>query len=313
MKHLFSYSVYQTPEDLCADIPSTFGDIRCDGFEILTSHEPADPCQFPNVVSAHLPYAADWISAWEGRPYEMGDMEAMYWMYGRSREEVVDTVKNMIRCAEPLKPAHGVIHACNIDLPDLKHRTYSRDPKDALSKFCEMMNCVVSGFPGNEPPYKLAFENLWWPGLRLQDDSDYRLMERKLEFENWGILLDTGHLMNTLPDIRTQQDGIEALLRIFDGYSQDLVDSIGAMHFHYSASWDYRSTFEEEDYDGGPACDFINDTFHHVTVLDQHLPFSDPGCRELVDRIQPELLIHELPGHGHDPLLDFRQQRSLFP
>jgi hypothetical protein len=30
-----------------------------------------------------------------------------------------------------------------------------------------------------------------------------------------------------------------------------------------------------------------------------------------LDAIQPDLVIHELPGHGHDPVLDFRQQRGL--
>ena len=51
--------------------------------------------------------------------------------------------------------------------------------------------------------------------------------------------------------------------------------------------------------------------YHHITTLDQHLPFSDPRCKEIVDAIKPDLLIHELPGHGHDPMDDFRQQRAL--
>ncbi|MBR4686287.1 MAG: sugar phosphate isomerase/epimerase [Candidatus Methanomethylophilaceae archaeon] len=311
MKHLFSYSVYQELDDLGKDLGAILQGLRCDGLELLTSHEPVDPKYSQYTVSVHLPYTTDWLAAWEGRPYEMSDHFARYYMYGKDKESVCETVRNMIDCVAPLKPAHGVIHACNVNIPDLCKRNYSGDCRNILLKFCEMINTAISGFPKGEPPVKLAFENLWWPGLRLKDDSDYRILEKHLEFENWGICLDTGHLMNCLPGIYTEQDGIEALLRIFDGYSQDLKDAIGAMHFHYSASAKYRESFEEKEYTGGPITDFINGCYHHINTLDQHLPYSDPRCRELIEAIQPELVIHELPGHGHNPLDDFAQQRSL--
>ena len=310
MKHLISYSVYQDLNDLSPDLPATLREVNCDGLEILTSHTPVDPVFKQFTVSVHLPYSTDWIAAWDGEPYEMSDDFAKYYMYGQDREGVIETVRNMIGCAAPLEPAHGVIHACNVKIPDLCKRTYTGDCREVLLKFCEMINTVVSGLPGGEPPFKLVFENLWWPGLRLKDDSDYRLLEKHIEFENWGICLDTGHLMNTLP-VYTQQECIDAVLKVFDGYSRDLIDTICAMHFHYSASGKYRETFEERSYEGGPVTDFIQGVYHHINTLDQHLPFSDPRCKEIVDTIRPDIVIHELPGHGHDPLIDFRQQRSL--
>lgn len=311
MRHLFSYSVYQKLEDLSPDLKGLLREVKCDGLEILTSHQPADLTYKPYTVSVHLPYSTDWIAAWEGRAYEMTDYYSKYYMYGKDRDGVVQTVRNMINYAAPLEPAHGVIHACNISIPDIHKRKYSDDPKAVLRKFCEMMNEAVSGFPGGEPPFKLVFENLWWPGLRLHDNSDYQLLEDHIEFENWGICLDTGHLMNTLPDVNTQQEAIDAVLKIISGYSQDLLDTISAMHFHYSASAEYRSSFEEREYEGGSASEFLKGVYHHITTLDQHLPFSDPRCKDIVDIIKPDLLIHELPGHGHDPMIDFRQQRAL--
>lgn len=311
MRHLFSYSVYQELEKLSPDLHPRLDGIGCDGIELLTSHDPVDPVYLKDTVSVHLPYSTDWIAAWEDRAYEMSDFYAKYYMYGKNRDEVISTVRNMIDVAAPLRPAHGVIHASNIGLPYLHRRQYPGDCRQVLRTFCEMINTVVSDLPGGEPPFKLAFENLWWPGLRLLDDSDFRLIQKHIEFENWGICLDTGHLMNTIPGIRTEQDGIDALLKIFDGYSTDLIDSIGAMHFHYSASGDYRASFEEREYEGGPITEFISGVYHHISQLDQHLPFSDGRCRELVEYISPELVIHELPGHGHDPLVDFAQQRRL--
>lgn len=311
MKHLFSYSVYQKLEDLSTDLSGTFKDIRCDGLELLTSHQPVDPSYRQYTKTVHLPYTTDWLSAWNGEPYEMDDYYAKYYMYGKSRADIVSTIRDMISYASEMNPEHGVIHASNVSLKELRKRSYSGNCQEVLGTFAEMMNEAISGMKGNEPPFKLVFENLWWPGLRMLDSSDYRLLEKKLEFENWGICLDTGHLMNTLPDICTESDGIEALLKIFDGYSRDVIDSICAMHFHYSASGEYRKTFEEVEYDGGPITEFIKGCYHHITTLDQHLPFTDPRCKELVDYIRPDNLIHELPGHGHDPLLDYTQQRNL--
>ena len=313
MRHLFSYSVYQELEKLSSDLDALFKDIRCDGLELLTSHEPVDPVYKQYTRSVHLPYTTDWLSAWNGHPYEMSEYYAKYYMYGRGREEILSTIRSMIMFAAPLEPCHGVIHASNVNLEELHLRSYTGDSKQILSTFAEMMNSAISEMEGGEPPFKLAFENLWWPGLRMLDSSDYKLLEKKLEFENWGICLDTGHLMNTLPDIMTEQDGIEAVLRIIDGYSTDTLDAISAVHFHYSASGEYRKTFEEKRYEDGPINDFISGCYKHITTLDQHLPFNDPRCREILERIQPENVIHELPGHGHDPVLDYRQQRSLLP
>jgi len=311
MKHLISYSVYQEPTDLSADLENRLREIRCDGIELLTSHMPVDPCWKQYAVSVHLPFASDWMAAWNGEPYEMSDLHTKYYMYGRDREDILKTVRNIIDLAAPLKPAHGVMHACNISLRELGRHNYSGSCSEVITTFCEMMNEAVSAYPGGEPPFKLVFENLWWPGLRLQNDSEYRIMEKHLEFSNWGICLDTGHLMNTLPGIYTEQDGISALLKVFDGYPEDLIDRISAMHFHYSASGKYRETFEEQEYEGGPITDFIAKTYSHITTIDQHLPFSDPACGEIIDRIRPELVIHELPGHGHSPIDDYIQQRGL--
>ncbi len=310
MKHLLNYSVYQDLGELGPDLHSLLKDIRCDGLEMLTSHSPADPALKEYTVSVHLPYATDWMAAWNDEPYEMDPSYTKYYMYGTDHDSVISTITDMINYAAPLEPAHGVIHACNVSMKELYKRNYSGDSKRILETLCEVMNTVVSGFPHNEPPFKIVFENLWWPGLRLQDDSDYRILEKHLEFEDWGICLDTGHLMNTLP-VSSELEGIDVLLKIFDGYSQDLKDSISAMHFHYSDSWEYRRSFQERTYEGGLITDFILDAYKHISTLDRHLPYTNKRCNELVEVIEPELLIHELPGRSRGPVQDFIQQRSL--
>jgi len=311
MKHLFSYSVYQSLTEYSDDLIGSMRALGFDGMELLTSYDPVDQSYYRGTETVHLPYSTDWLAAWENRPYPMEGSLNKFYMYGRDRDEVVSNIRRMISVAAPLKPGHGVIHASNIDIPELIRRDYSRDSRQVLSAFAEMMNESVSGLPGGEPPFRLAFENLWWPGLKLHDDSDFRYLESKIEFENWGICLDTGHLMNSLPKIYSEEDGIEAVLKVIEGYSHDLIDRIGAVHFHYSASAKYRETFEEESWEDGAVTDFISTAYPHVSRLDQHRPYSLPECKTIVDFVQPDYLIHELgPGDG-DPFSNFIQQRKL--
>lgn len=42
--------------------------------------------------------------------------------------------------------------------------------------------------------------------------SSARLFE-KIKHKNVGIMLDTGHLMNTNPELQTEEDGIEYILK----------------------------------------------------------------------------------------------------
>lgn len=223
----------------------------------------------------------------------------------------MDNVVRSIECASVLDPAYGVFHAGNTDIPEIFHRRYTRPSTYVLDAFCEMVNTVTSRFPKGEPPFRLLFENLWWPGLRLTDDSDFVRIQKKVEFENWGICLDTGHLMNCLPTV-SEQDGIERLLKIFGGYREDLIDRITDVHFHWSASYEYRETFRERD-PGDSIPDFITEAYPHVSRIDNHLPFSDPRCGELLDILRPEYVAHEMPGSEKGIIEDFVKQRSLLP
>lgn len=309
MRHLLSYSVYQDLSLFGDDPRSMMDSIGCDGLELLTGYTRIDHLYDGIVETVHLPYATDWMASWEGHPYDMDDDVSRFVMYGRDRDGIIRNLTCAIENASILSPAHGVLHVTDIPLDQIFLRSSSLDSNKVIDSFCEIINTVVGPMRHGEPPFKLAFENLWWPGLRLLDSSDYHRVERRIEFDDWGICLDTGHMMNCLP-VRTESEGIDALLRIFDGYGQDLLDRIGAVHFHWSASWDYRSSFEEKTF-SGDASDFYSSAYPHIMRIDMHMPFSDPGCGELLEILRPEYVVHEMPGSERGVIEDFVKQRSL--
>ena len=192
-KHLMSHSVYASAEEVAG------GHIQgLDGIELLTGYEPVDASFFGSSVSVHLPYAVDWYAAWTGVrkvPDDISDRDIRYLFYGRDRKEIINNLKLAMDNASAIDPAYAVLHACNANFDEILEYEYSDDDERILSAFVEMVNEVVSLFPKGEPPFKILFENLWWPGLNMLDDRGFRLIEKKIEFENWGLCLDTGHLM----------------------------------------------------------------------------------------------------------------------
>jgi len=245
MRHLLNYSVIQPLEDLPRN-GDGLKDIGCDGLELFTMFEKV-PAFYKKVSpSVHLPFAADWYSGWTGRidPDEFSSEDVKYITFGRNREEIAENIKAAINFASEMEPAYGTFHAGNTNLDEAMFRKHKDNSKDILREFCDMLNQSVSGLKGGEPPFKLAFENLWWPGLKLLDPWEYKYMDSHLEFDNWGFCLDTGHMMNTLPDAYDEQTCITRLLEIFSGYPEEMKERIGTMHLHLSTSAEYRNTFE---------------------------------------------------------------------
>jgi len=315
MKHLFSYSVYQPPEDLPRG-GDGLKDIRCDGVELFTLFEKV-PQKYKKVSPAvHLPYAVDWFSGWTGRcdPDEFDDDNVKFITFGRDREEMIENIRKAIMFASEIEPAYGVFHAGNTNMEDAMLREQKDNSREILGAFCEMVNQTVSGFKGGEPPFKLAFENLWWPGLKLLDPWEYRFMDSHLEFSNWGFCLDTGHMMSTLPDTYDEQTCIDRLSDIFSRYPDEMKEKIGTVHLHLSTSAEYRNTFEPvERPPGETAMEAVTRIYPHVSKIDQHRPFSNKGCRILVDMLSPDFITHEMMRPTMDEIVrDFSQQRAFF-
>ena len=292
-------------------------DIGCDGVELFTLFEKV-PQEYRRISpSVHLPYASDWYRGWMGNVNsdEFNDDNVKFIMFGRDRDEIIKNIRAAIEFASEIEPAYGVFHAGNANLDELMLRKQTDNTEDILKAFCEMMNQVVSGFKNNEPPFKLAFENLWWPGLKLLDPWEYKILDSHLEFDNWGLCLDTGHMMNTLPDAYDEQICIDRLLGIFDRYPDEMKERIGTVHLHLSTSAEYRNTFEERIRPPGEtAMDTIAKVYPNISKIDQHRPFSDGRCKLLVDALSPDFVTHEMMRQTTEEVIrDFAQQRAYFP
>lgn len=317
MKHLLGYTIYGN----VADIPGKgtaaerLRGAGADGIELLTGYQsiPEDAASVTEAV--HLPYATDWYGVWSGRIIvgeDMPDDTVRHMFYGRSREGICDTILECISGASRLEPDYGVLHAGNANTDDLLVREQSDSDTDVLRALAEAVNDAVSRL-GGEPPMRILFENLWWPGLRMTDASGYRILERELEFEDWGLCLDTGHLLVSLGGVRTEDEATDILLRTIDSYPGDMIDRIGAMHLHLNTSADFMRSYRKDGEVPAKREDRIFAAYDLIYGSDSHDPFMSYGVRDVVEAIRPETVTHEMKtGDPGRMMSDFICQRSLF-
>ena len=297
MDHTFNISVYDSQEDLAKARAFCDDGKYTDGLELLTGYTPVDPSLGDYVTSVHLPYAVDWYGPSTGKvPVDenLDEDTVRFHHYGRSREEIVEALRTAIRMAEPLDPAYGVLHAGSANINELLCYDYSDRDEDVIDEFAEILNEVVSEFPGGEPPFTLALENTWWPGLRLTDDSGYRRLEDKLEFLDWGLCLDTGHLLFAMKGADDEATALDILNGCADGYSEGLLSRLVAMHLHVNTSASILRNMSDPDSASIPREERIRRAYRMIGNVDQHRPFADGAVRKLVDRLEPDYVVHEM-------------------
>lgn len=309
MRHLVCNSVY----DSCSIKKSA----ELDGVELLTGfteiHVDTD-----GVVAVHLPFSIDWFGAFSGtRKCNPGPSSKFikYLYYGTDRESIVANIRETVRYAAKLKPEYGVFHACSANFDELFDWRFGNSDSKVVSAVAELMNECVSEFPNCEPPFKILFENLWWPGLRLLDDSGYRMLRDKLEFDNWGICLDTGHLLISMGGAKTESEAIGMLREKFESYPKELIDSICTVHLHVNTSSDeIKSLRTPEGFFDMNDEDRVWLSYSKIASIDRHLPFTDIGIVDVIKLIGPEFINHEMGAVDvAEKLSNYHIQRNLFP
>lgn len=316
MNHLFNVSVYHKEDALAKAKAFCDKGVYVDGLELLTGYEPVDPSFKGYCGSVHLPYAADWYGPATGkRPVDPGMEESLvrYRHFGRDMDEIVLAIRTAIEAAAPMDPAYGVFHAGSANIDELLCYDYSDSDTDVIDVFAEIVNRAVADFPGGEPPFALAFENTWWPGFRFMNSSAFKRLADRLEFEEWCLCLDTGHLLFALKGSDDEQEALEMLNRTADGYSDDMLSRTVSMHLHVNVSRKVLRTLSDPKSASIPLEERMKLAYKLIGNVDQHRPFSDPAVKDFVARIDPDFVVHEMGAViMEDQIRDHICQRSLF-
>ena len=301
MLETISFPVYQ--ESMAEyEGPAALADacrgLGCSGIEAVWGGDSAvDALPDGFAPGYHLTFYPDWVDFWRGDEeallQKFGSREAWTAFYGGAdRSALIAQYRADLARAVRLGARYVVFHVSDVSLEEGYTYRWLHSDAEVFSAALELINLL---FAERNYPFALLVENQWWPGLTMKDPEETRFLLDGIRCENKGVLLDTGHFMNTDSSLKTEADGIESLHRMLDAHGP-LCAAIRGMHLHQSLSGDYVRTHTG----AVPAAltgDYVTrfgKSYGHILQIDRHQPWTDPDIVSVIRRIDPAWLTHEL-------------------
>lgn len=303
-KHLFNFAyIPQWPLEGLQDeqqLSVFLQEMQLDGVEMMVYDSSIDNSDYSvHAVGAHLQYWPCWLPLYERNEQQLNKLyqtkEARQSYYGAlTYEDWLENIRANIRAALKLEPEYLVWHVADSTIAEAFSFKFKHSNKDVLTATVEVLQEVLREIPSR---VKLLLENLWWPGLTLSSPQEVEWFLDKLSAYNVGLMLDTGHLLNTDLTATTEAEAIEVLLAKVKNLGY-LKAQIQGLHLNLSLSALYRNNCHK--YCGE---DFTSEQImEHIRAIDQHRGFSNPGLARLRELIEPKYINHELYFNNRDEL-----------
>ena len=278
-----------------------------DGVEGIWDPEDADET-FPAemLTGCHLIFWPDWLDFYRGNKAELirkfGSLDILGNIYpGPKPEDLVEAYRKDLARAIRCGAKYVVFHVSDVSQEETWTYCWLHDDYAVLDASLEIINEILRGV---EPTFDFLVENQWWPGFTFTEPRKTEYLLSRINFSRTGIMLDTGHLMNTNPDIRSQEEGAAYILQQYRAHGE-LRKAVRGMHFHQSVSGDYVRGHVGVFPDSIPR-DYLEGfsaNYAHVQQIDRHEPWTVPEAGLVVHEIAPKYLTHELSNKADCPQL----------
>ena len=256
------------------------------------------------VIGLHMVCPPYWVDFWRGdlaacRRVMDSDENIRAAFGSLDRASLLEHYRRDLEHAREYGAEYLVFHVSDCSTEEAITGRYVHSDAEVIDASCELLNELMPP-DGNGPA--LLLENLWEPGLRFTDpEMTARLLEG-VRYANKGVMLDTGHLMHTRPELRTQREYLAYIHEMLDLHGA-LSKSVRGVHLNQSLSGALMRRYMRHPPEMKPTYAERNgQIFEYIFQIDRHRPFTCPGVRELIERIAPEYLTFEfisndLPEH----------------
>ena len=296
VKYLFNYPVIDWYEKELQLMGQSLGEyvasMKLDGIEQLIYDNNMILKYKELTIGVHLEYWSYWIDFWWNNQQRLdyifeSNEEKKHYYKAQNIYEWIEYIKKNITLALNLKPQYLVWHVSEANVQEIFTYNFYYNDRQVLLATSEVFNEVAKIIPDN---VLILFENLWWPGLRLNSMENVVYFFEKLKHNNVGIMLDTGHLMNTNINLTSE---LEASIFI-----KDIVNNLGSfaslikgVHLNCSLSGQYQKKFIEQQF---KFCEFDKHRlWEHIIKIDKHEIFQTKAPSFLIDYIQPFILAYD--------------------
>ena len=247
------------------------------------------------IRGVHLNFWPNWLDFWRGDEaalqQEFGGREQWQKVYGGCRAAWLECWRNNLRQAVACGAEYVVFHVAQARTTELYQREFAYAAESVIQAVVDLVNCFSDELPEN---CQLLFENLWWPGLTFQEPKLAEVLLQGVQHKNTGFMLDTGHLMNTNTKLRTEKDAVAYILKTVEKLGK-LRQRIYGMHLHCSLSGEFVEKKRKQSLATGRPVKKLEwqEIMDYILQTDQHRPFHTKEVRKLVEKIEPNYLVHE--------------------
>ena len=288
-------------EEYAAELPAAVAACGCDGLEgVWGGVEP--PWSIPEGLrfGYHLTFYPDWLDFWRGdraalmRKFGSEPVWRAFYGGAEGEQTLLDLYRADLKRALAWGARYVVFHVSDVSIEEGYTYRWEHSHAAVIDAAAELANRLLDG---RDWPFQFLVENQWWPGFTFTDPALTGSLLEKIHFARKGILLDTGHMMNTDRNLRTQAEGAAYIHRMLDAHGT-LCRYIKGVHLHQSLSGPYVRAHTgalpplPEDY-----LERFAASYRHILNIDTHRPWTDGAVRGLVERIAPDYLVHELCAH----------------
>lgn len=263
-----------------------------DGIEFMLC-EPWNQALHPSrfIKGVHLEFWSAWLDFWcEDKLALMKQFNtdvAIARLYGGlKREDWLQRYRENILASVQTGAQYLVFHVSHARGCEIYDWKFSATNREVVESAIEVVNFLAKDIPEN---VSLLFENLWWPGLTMLDKELVALLMEKVEHKKIGFMLDTGHLMNTNQELKSEDEAVDYILKTVKNLGV-YKSCIKGLHLHRSLSGEYVKRMQQKPRYNNPT---PGEIMEHVLKVDEHLPFTTKRVKEIIEFVRPEILVHE--------------------
>ena len=269
-----------------------------DGIELVQNELWNEKSIPQNMIKGlHLKFYPIWIDFWredrEKLLKKVQNDENIKMLYGSlNKTSIIEQYKKELEIAKKLEVEYVVFHVSHVDILECYTYDFEYTDEEVIDAAIDLINTI---FDSADYSFKLLFENLWWPGLTLKNRKLVQKLIDKVEYSNTGIMLDTGHLINTNPYIENIEQAVEYILDILKNLG-DTKDYIKGVHLNYSLSGKYVLQNINEYSNKEISYNFYEmykGVYSHITKIDNHQPFIHNKVYDIIRELKLDFLIYE--------------------
>lgn len=308
-KHLFNYCAIDWYENELKERGTSVAEIvqrlGVDGIEqFIYTTTPPQPSYKDITVGVHLNYWPYWMDFWLKKAKRLRQQfrnireRTTYFKDAMSCDEWLSVIRLNIGAALSQNPEYLVWHVAEADNETAFTYDFNYTDREVLTAAADVFNAVADEIPAH---VTVLFENLWWPGLRLTDARRVKYFFERIQRKNVGIMLDTGHLMNTNLRLRTEAEGADYVCSTIDKLGE-YAELIKGVHLSCSLSGAYQQSFERKI----PSKITSEVVWKHIASIDRHDAFtSSAAVKQILGCMQPDYINHEL---NYDNLAELEEK-----